>query len=112
MENANRSSLASPICQRVRELNKILESLDMVVPPLISEPCCLEGELRFDIWMALGGITRDLGSIGEETDKTTTLHRGLLKNSVQCLKTASQFPRDAVISYKQRRQDLHDGIIT
>ncbi|GJW96166.1 hypothetical protein Tco_0177974, partial [Tanacetum coccineum] len=41
--------------------------------------------------MAFGGNTRDLGSIGEETDKTTTLHRGLLKNYVQCLKTASQF---------------------
>nr|GEX85375.1 hypothetical protein [Tanacetum cinerariifolium] len=27
------------------------------------------------IWMAFGGNTRDLGSIGEETDKTTTLHQ-------------------------------------
>nr|GEV47042.1 hypothetical protein [Tanacetum cinerariifolium] len=29
----------------------------------------------------------DLGSIGEETDKTTTLHQSLLKNSLQCLMT-------------------------
>ncbi|GJW22430.1 hypothetical protein Tco_0033052 [Tanacetum coccineum] len=43
------------------------------------------------IWMAFGGNIRDLGSIGEETDKTTTLHQSLLKNSVQCLETASQF---------------------
>ncbi|GJX10347.1 hypothetical protein Tco_0200206 [Tanacetum coccineum] len=48
------------------------------------------GELK-DIWMAFGGNTRDLGSIGEETDKTTTLHQSLLKNSTQCLETASQF---------------------
>nr|GEY22736.1 hypothetical protein [Tanacetum cinerariifolium] len=27
----------------------------------------------------------DLGSIGEKTDKTTTLHQSLLKNSLQCL---------------------------
>nr|GEU93107.1 Gag-Pol polyprotein [Tanacetum cinerariifolium] len=46
---------------------------------------------RESIWIAFGGSTHDLGSIGEETDKTTSLHRSLLKNSVQCLETASQF---------------------
>ncbi|GJT47842.1 hypothetical protein Tco_0973999 [Tanacetum coccineum] len=44
-----------------------------------------------DIWMTFGGNIRDLGSIGEETDKTTTLHQSLLKNYGQCLETASQF---------------------
>ncbi|GJV83790.1 retrovirus-related pol polyprotein from transposon TNT 1-94 [Tanacetum coccineum] len=29
----------------------------------------------FSIWMAFGGNTRDLGSFGKETDKTTTLHQ-------------------------------------
>ncbi|GJZ85904.1 hypothetical protein Tco_0651243 [Tanacetum coccineum] len=29
----------------------------------------------FSTWMALGGNTRDLGSFGEETDKTTDLHQ-------------------------------------
>ncbi|GJU69299.1 hypothetical protein Tco_1255558 [Tanacetum coccineum] len=48
-------------------------------------------ETNDNIWMAFGGKTRDLGSIGEETDKTTTLHQSLLKNSVQCLETASRF---------------------
>ncbi|GJS33950.1 hypothetical protein Tco_0532332 [Tanacetum coccineum] len=48
-------------------------------------------ENKKSIWMAFGGNTRDLGSIGEETDKTMTLHRSLLKNFVQCLETASQF---------------------
>ncbi|GJX91572.1 hypothetical protein Tco_0344898 [Tanacetum coccineum] len=43
------------------------------------------------IWMAFRGNTRDLRSIGEETDKTTTLDRSLLKNYVQCLEKASQF---------------------
>ncbi|GJR46593.1 hypothetical protein Tco_1314696, partial [Tanacetum coccineum] len=49
------------------------------------------GEFDEVIWMAFRGNTGDLGSIGEETDKTMTLHRGLLKNSIQCLETASQF---------------------
>nr|GEW54119.1 zinc finger, CCHC-type [Tanacetum cinerariifolium] len=46
---------------------------------------------RQTIDQAVGGSTRDLGSIGEEMDKTTTLHQSLLKNSIQCLETASQF---------------------
>ncbi|GJS60973.1 putative reverse transcriptase domain-containing protein [Tanacetum coccineum] len=29
----------------------------------------------FSTWMAFGGNTRDLGSFGEETNKTTTLHQ-------------------------------------
>ncbi|GJT66286.1 hypothetical protein Tco_1017766 [Tanacetum coccineum] len=29
----------------------------------------------FSTWMAIGGNTRDLGSFGEEMDKTTTLHQ-------------------------------------
>ncbi|GKB03850.1 hypothetical protein Tco_0831993 [Tanacetum coccineum] len=29
----------------------------------------------FSTWMTFGGNTRDLGSFGEETDKTTTLHQ-------------------------------------
>ncbi|GKD97003.1 hypothetical protein Tco_1380900 [Tanacetum coccineum] len=35
--------------------------------------------------MAFEGNTRDLGSIGEGTNKTTTLHQSLLKNYVHCL---------------------------
>ncbi|GKD58980.1 retrovirus-related pol polyprotein from transposon TNT 1-94 [Tanacetum coccineum] len=57
--------------------------------------CQSEEHLKRDcdkiIWMAFGGKTRDLGSNEEETDKTTTLHQSLLKNSVQCLETASRF---------------------
>ncbi|GKF98387.1 hypothetical protein Tco_0297170, partial [Tanacetum coccineum] len=36
----------------------------------------------FGTWIAFGGNTRDLGSFGEETDKTTDLHQisSLLKN--------------------------------
>ncbi|GJX42130.1 reverse transcriptase domain-containing protein [Tanacetum coccineum] len=50
--------------------------------------------------MDFGGNTRDLGSIGEETDKTTTLHQSLLKNSVQCLETVLLFL--ATTSYNAR----------
>ncbi|GKB78891.1 hypothetical protein Tco_0945786 [Tanacetum coccineum] len=32
-------------------------------------------DVVFSTWMAFGGNTRDLGSFGEETDKTTTLHQ-------------------------------------
>ncbi|GJZ03925.1 hypothetical protein Tco_0537200 [Tanacetum coccineum] len=50
----------------------------------------------FSIWKAFGGNTRDLGSFGEETDKTTDLHQHLSRISTQRLETASQNTRDAV----------------
>ncbi|GJS79783.1 hypothetical protein Tco_0729664 [Tanacetum coccineum] len=40
--------------------------------------------------------TRDLGSFGEETDKTTDLHQHCSRISPQKLETASQITRDAV----------------
>ncbi|GKA43483.1 hypothetical protein Tco_0736207 [Tanacetum coccineum] len=44
------------------------------------DPHGFEGYLKMDVkafstWMAFRGNTRDLGSFGEETDKTTTLHQ-------------------------------------
>ncbi|GKF92541.1 hypothetical protein Tco_0279260, partial [Tanacetum coccineum] len=50
------------------------------------------------IWKAFGGNTRELGSFGEETDKTTDLHQHLSRISNQRLETASQNTRDAVIN--------------
>ncbi|GJV64327.1 hypothetical protein Tco_1475155 [Tanacetum coccineum] len=50
----------------------------------------------FSIWKAFGGNTRDLGSFGEETDKTTDLDQHLLRLCSQRLETASQDTRDAV----------------
>ncbi|GJV42505.1 hypothetical protein Tco_1420945 [Tanacetum coccineum] len=50
----------------------------------------------FSIWKAFGGNTRDLGSFGEETDKTTDLHQHLSRLCSQLLETASQITRDAV----------------
>ncbi|GJS52846.1 DNA-directed DNA polymerase [Tanacetum coccineum] len=55
--------------------------------------------LVFNIWKAFGGNTRDLGSFGEETDKTTNLHQHLLRISTQKLETASQITRDAVTTH-------------
>ncbi|GKC91583.1 hypothetical protein Tco_1152232 [Tanacetum coccineum] len=43
-----------------------------------------------------GGNTRDLGSFGEETDKTTDLHQHCSRISLQWLETASQIQREAV----------------
>nr|GEU43263.1 hypothetical protein [Tanacetum cinerariifolium] len=61
----------------------------------------------FNIWKAFGGNTRDLGSFGEEMDKTTDLHQHLLRISTQQLETASQITRDAVtIHTKMASQDL------
>ncbi|GJV61985.1 hypothetical protein Tco_1468085 [Tanacetum coccineum] len=61
----------------------------------------------FSIWKAFGGNTRDLGSFGEETDKTTDLHQHLLRISTQKLETASQITRDAVTTHtKTASQDL------
>ncbi|GJW95371.1 hypothetical protein Tco_0175043 [Tanacetum coccineum] len=50
----------------------------------------------FGIWKAFGGNTRDLGSFGEETDKTTDLHQYGLRISLQWLETALQIQRNAV----------------
>ncbi|GJS30213.1 hypothetical protein Tco_0490833 [Tanacetum coccineum] len=45
---------------------------------------------------AFGRNTRDLGSFGEEADKTTNLHQHLSRISTQKLETASHITRDAV----------------
>ncbi|GJZ73920.1 retrotransposon protein, putative, ty1-copia subclass [Tanacetum coccineum] len=50
----------------------------------------------FSIWKAFGGNTRDLGSFGEETDKTTDQHQHFSGLCSQRLETASQDARDAV----------------
>ncbi|GJU22758.1 hypothetical protein Tco_1156100 [Tanacetum coccineum] len=63
--------------------------------------------LEDNIWKAFGGNTHDLGSFGEETDKTTDLHQHILRISTQKLETASQITRDAVITHlKTASQDL------
>ncbi|GKB57550.1 hypothetical protein Tco_0913736 [Tanacetum coccineum] len=61
----------------------------------------------FSIWKAFGGNTCDLGSYGEETDKTTNLHQHLSRISTQKLETASQITRDAVTTHlKSASQDF------
>ncbi|GJR28194.1 zinc finger, CCHC-type containing protein [Tanacetum coccineum] len=63
--------------------------------------------LVFSIWKAFGGNTRDLGSFGEEMDKTTDLHQHLSRISTQKLGTASQITRDAITTHtKMASQDL------
>ncbi|GKB97214.1 hypothetical protein Tco_0983351 [Tanacetum coccineum] len=60
--------------------------------------------LVFSAWMAFGGNTRDLGSVGEETDEITDLHQIL----EELLLTERG---DGVASIKQRRRDLFsDGV--
>ncbi|GJT94918.1 hypothetical protein Tco_1090436 [Tanacetum coccineum] len=60
----------------------------------------------FSIWKAFGGNTRDLGSFGEETNKTTDLHQNPLKIMLT-------EPGDGVTSIKRRRHDLRgDGVST
>ncbi|GJV15577.1 hypothetical protein Tco_1360900 [Tanacetum coccineum] len=48
------------------------------------------------MYLAFGGNTRDLGSFGEETDKTTDLHQHFSRLCSQRLETASKDERDAV----------------
>ncbi|GKA13400.1 hypothetical protein Tco_0693046 [Tanacetum coccineum] len=60
----------------------------------------------FSIWKAFGGNTRDLGSFGEEMNKTTDLHQNLLKN---------MFTErgDGVTSIKRLRHELRsNGVST
>ncbi|GJU23392.1 hypothetical protein Tco_1156734 [Tanacetum coccineum] len=60
----------------------------------------------FSIWKAFRGNTRDLGSFGEEMDKTTDLHQNLLK--IMLTERG-----DGVASIKRRRHDLRsDGVST
>ncbi|GJW50776.1 hypothetical protein Tco_0092127 [Tanacetum coccineum] len=59
----------------------------------------------FSTWMVFGGNTRNLGSIGEETDKTTTLHH--LSRRIMHTERG-----DGVTSIKRRRHDLSsDGVV-
>ncbi|GJU36363.1 reverse transcriptase domain-containing protein [Tanacetum coccineum] len=61
----------------------------------------------FSIWKAFKGNTRDLGSFGEETDKTTNLHQHLSRISTHKLEMASQITRDTVTTHlKTALQDL------
>ncbi|GKD96022.1 hypothetical protein Tco_1379919 [Tanacetum coccineum] len=61
----------------------------------------------FSIWKTFGRNTRDLGSFGEEMDKTTDLHQHLSRISTQQLETASQITRDVVTTHtKTASQDL------
>ncbi|GJX90071.1 hypothetical protein Tco_0343397 [Tanacetum coccineum] len=65
----------------------------------------------FSIWKAFGANTHDLGSFGEETDKTTNLHQHLSRISTQKLETASQITRDAVTTYlKTASQDFQTAL--
>ncbi|GJV67666.1 ribonuclease H-like domain-containing protein [Tanacetum coccineum] len=76
---------------------------------LLQQPEITEWKWESDevIWKAFGGNTRDLGSFGEETDKTTNLHQHLSRISTQKLETASQITRDAVTTHlKTASQDL------
>ncbi|GKB21367.1 hypothetical protein Tco_0855290 [Tanacetum coccineum] len=59
----------------------------------------------FSIWKAFGGNTRDLGSFGEETDKTTDLHQNLLK--IMLTERG-----DGVASIKRRRHDLRSDDVS
>ncbi|GKF51091.1 hypothetical protein Tco_0147558, partial [Tanacetum coccineum] len=61
----------------------------------------------FSIWKAFGGNTLDLGSFGEETDKTTDLHQHLSRMSTQKLETASQITRDAVTTHLKTASQAH-----
>ncbi|GJS26980.1 hypothetical protein Tco_0487600 [Tanacetum coccineum] len=75
--------------------------------PLPPQERLVGAELVLSIWKAFGGNTRDFGSFGEETDKTTDLHQLLSRISTQKLETASRITHDAVITYlKTTSQDL------
>ncbi|GKE51280.1 retrovirus-related pol polyprotein from transposon TNT 1-94 [Tanacetum coccineum] len=68
-------------------------------PDIVHATCycaCYQARLM-SIWKAFGGNTRDLGSFGEETDKTTDLHQHLSRLCSQQLDTVSQDTRDTVM---------------
>ncbi|GJX10210.1 DNA damage-inducible protein 1-like protein [Tanacetum coccineum] len=57
-----------------------------------------------------GGNTHDLGSFGEEPDKTMTLHQISWKNTHTMCGDGVAIPGDDIKSYKRRRQDSQDGV--
>ncbi|GKC54783.1 hypothetical protein Tco_1077528 [Tanacetum coccineum] len=60
----------------------------------------------FSIWNAFRGNAHDLGSFGEETDKTKDLHKNILK--IMLTERG-----DGVARIKRRRHDLRcDGVNT
>ncbi|GJU50046.1 hypothetical protein Tco_1219601 [Tanacetum coccineum] len=63
-------------------------------------------KVRYSIWKAFGGNTRDLGSFGEETDKTTNQHQDSLRFKVS-------EPGDGVTIYTRcRHTSSSDGVTT
>ncbi|GKA29328.1 hypothetical protein Tco_0715573 [Tanacetum coccineum] len=59
----------------------------------------------FSTWMTFRGNTRDLGSFGEEMDRTTDLHQNILK-------TMHSERDDGVTNNKRRRSNLPDDGVT
>ncbi|GJZ33329.1 hypothetical protein Tco_0578765 [Tanacetum coccineum] len=76
-------------------VEELLKTVDGTEVDYTEVDDCFSMEV-FSIWKAFGGNTRDLGSFGEETDKTTDLHQHLSRLCSQRLETASQDTRDAV----------------
>ncbi|GKB37631.1 MAK10-like protein [Tanacetum coccineum] len=75
--------------KKTRILTRLYGVTPMIVLHLIDEV--------FRIWKRFGRIAHDLGSFGEETDKTTDLHQHLSRMSLQWLETASQIQCDVSI---------------
>ncbi|GKE35616.1 hypothetical protein Tco_1454938 [Tanacetum coccineum] len=80
----------------IKKLVKEMLATGVIQPSLSPLMCRCE---VFSIWKAFGGNTRDLGSFGEETDKTTDLHQHLSRLYSQRLEKASQNTRDAVTTH-------------
>ncbi|GJY64842.1 DNA-directed DNA polymerase [Tanacetum coccineum] len=78
------------------EFTKTLQSIPLLGSSLKEKVIFDKKKLVFSIWKVFEGNTRDLGSFGEETDKTTNLHQHCSRISPQKLETASQITRDAV----------------
>ncbi|GJU31279.1 hypothetical protein Tco_1174868 [Tanacetum coccineum] len=64
----------------------------------------------FSIWEALGGNTRNLDSIWEETGQDYNFTRSGFKNARTVPGDDAAIPSDAVRTYKRRRQKLCDGV--
>ncbi|GJR40280.1 hypothetical protein Tco_1215964 [Tanacetum coccineum] len=102
-----------PLDELICNLNvyEIILGIDGVASKPIKEkvmPIALKANITKgdEVYFTFGGNIRDLGSFGEETDKTTNLYQHLSKISTQKLETASQITRDAVTHLKTASQDL------
>nr|GEV07638.1 retrovirus-related Pol polyprotein from transposon TNT 1-94 [Tanacetum cinerariifolium] len=101
------SSVITPQNRVVKRRNETLVEAARMMRIFSSAP----DEVSFyTLFQAFGGNTHDLDSIREETGQDCNFTRSAFKNRHTMLGDGVTIPSDAVRTYKERHQELCDGI--